>query len=270
MNWLNWQNKYYKIIEKLGLNAEADKESADLLKTFFTKNSQEKKIDILKKLRSALQQPVVIAGAGPSLENDFYNLISGKIKFKGSLIAVDGATKLFQQNELNPTVVITDLDGDLRAIEWAIESGALTLIHAHGDNQDIISYFLSKNEELIKANYVWGTTQHNPNQVLFNFGGFSDGDRAIFLAFHFQCPLIGLVGFDFGTKIGRYSTENSLKEKSKKWKLQKFEIALDLINSFQNQHLGLRFNLTSQGQQIPSFPRISFPRFLNHLNKWYK
>jgi len=269
MNWLDWQNKYYEIVEKLGLNAKADKESAELLKTFFTKNFPNKRIDILKKLRSALQQPVIIAGAGPSLENDFRNLISMEITLKGSLIAVDGATKLFQQKKLIPTLVITDLDGDLRAIEWAIESGALTLIHAHGDNQDIISYFLSKNEELIKTNDVWGTTQYNPNRVLFNFGGFSDGDRAIFLAFHFQSPLIGLVGFDFGTKIGRYSTESSPKEKSKKWKLQKFEIALDLINSFHHQHIGLRFNLTSQGQQIPSFPRINFPRFLNHWNKWY-
>ncbi|MFX0149616.1 MAG: 6-hydroxymethylpterin diphosphokinase MptE-like protein [Candidatus Hodarchaeota archaeon] len=270
MDWLEWQKQYYKIVDKLGLNVKADKESTKLLKTFFVECSPDKRTQILYKLKSVLRQPVIIAGAGPSLEKDLLNLISTDIIIKGSLIAVDGATKLFQQRKLIPTLVVTDLDGDLKAIEWAIKNGVLTLIHAHGDNKDIVSHFLKKNEEILKECAVWGTTQCSPNQILFNFGGFSDGDRAIFLALHFQCPLIGLVGFDFGTTIGKYSTQYSHKEKSTERKLQKLEIALDLINSLPSRYKGLRFNLTFQGQEISTFPRIKFPKFLNHWEKWYK
>ncbi|MFX0171019.1 MAG: 6-hydroxymethylpterin diphosphokinase MptE-like protein [Candidatus Hodarchaeota archaeon] len=270
MDWLEWQKQYYKIVDKLGLNINADKESTKLLKIFFGEYSPNKRTQILFKLKSVLRQPVIIAGAGPSLEKDFFDLISTDIIMKGSLIAVDGATKLFQQKRLIPTLVVTDLDGDLKAIEWAIKNGALTLIHAHGDNKDIILRFFNKNGEILKEQTVWGTTQYNPNQILFNFGGFSDGDRAIFLALHFQCPLIGLVGFDFGTTIGKYSTQYSNKEKSTERKLMKLEIALDLINSIPSQYKGLRFNLTSQGEDISTFPRIKFSEFLNHWKKWYK
>ena len=38
-----------------------------------------------------------------------------------------------------------------------------------------------------------------------NFGGFTDGDRCVFLANHFKANKIILLGMDFGTKIGRYS-----------------------------------------------------------------
>ena len=38
-----------------------------------------------------------------------------------------------------------------------------------------------------------------------NFGGFTDGDRCVFLADYFHAKNIILLGMDFGTKIGRYS-----------------------------------------------------------------
>ena len=38
-----------------------------------------------------------------------------------------------------------------------------------------------------------------------NFGGFTDGDRCVFLANHFKAKKIILLGMDFGTRIGKYS-----------------------------------------------------------------
>lgn len=266
MNWPDWKKNYYQIIEQLGFDIEADKKSAKLLETYLGQLNLTDKYQILQKLEVILQKPIIVAGAGPSLKRDFLaifsDLYSSKIISYFHTIAVDGATTLFKQKNIIPSIVVTDLDGDLTAISWAIKKGALTLIHAHGDNQQQISCFFTKYMEIISTNNVWGTTQSKPGKILLNFGGFSDGDRAIFLAFHFQSPLIGLIGFDFGTKIGEYSTLNSPIKKAQRNKLEKFRVALDLIATYHSQHQGLRYNLTHQGEQISGFPKVKITSFL--------
>ncbi|UCG03528.1 MAG: DUF115 domain-containing protein [Candidatus Heimdallarchaeota archaeon] len=268
MNWPDWKESYYQIMEKLDFDTEADIQSVKLLEKYLIKFNSDKKKDILSKLKIFQEQPVIIAGAGPSLKKDFSRVFIGpylkKILRDFKIITVDGATTLFKENNVVPSLVVTDLDGDLDAISWAIQKGTLALIHAHGDNQQQISSFFQKNSDFIFKTDVWGTAQCEPGQFLFNFGGFTDGDRAIFLAFHFQSPLIGLIGFDFGTQIGEYSILKSPLKKRKKKKLEKFHIAIDLITAFHSQHSGLRYNLTSEGQQIPGFPKMDIATFLKN------
>lgn len=262
MNWTEWKKEYYKIIEQLGLDLKADEQSAQLFEIYLAKLPSTRKNYILQELIKVFQRPVIIAGAGPSLENDITTLISSNIMNSLKMVAVDGATTLFRIKNIVPSIVVTDLDGDLNAISWAIEHGALTLIHAHGDNRQMVSWFIDQYQEIIMNYNVWGTTQTSPGVNLLNFGGFTDGDRGIFLAFHFQSPCIGLIGFDFGTQIGKYSTFNSPVKKSRRKKIEKFRIALHLIDSYYSQHKGHRFNLTSHGQQISGFPRIEMSSFL--------
>lgn len=265
MNWIEWKKNYFRIIKQLGFDPKADERSAKLLTTYLTALSKTTKDAFHQKLQRILQFPVLIAGAGPSLEQDLASLFSTEILKKIQIIAVDGATTLFQSKNIIPTVVITDLDGDLCAIRWAIENGALTLIHAHGDNLQQISSFFKNQRKIFSKKNVWGTTQNKPGRVLFNFGGLTDGDRAIFLAFHYQSPLIGLIGFDFGTQIGKYSTFNSPVKKSISKKLEKFQVAQELIASFHSKHTGFRFNLTCQGERISGFPRVSLALFRKKL-----
>jgi uncharacterized Rossmann fold enzyme len=266
MNWSEWNKSYHQIMDKLGFDTEADTRSVQLLETYLTKFPSNKKNETLLKLKKIQNTPVIIVGAGPSLKKDFLicfrSPYSSKILSNCQIISVDGATTLFKQENLVPSIVVTDLDGDLASISWAIQNGALALIHAHGDNQQQINLFFHKYQNIIYKNNVWGTAQCEPGEFLFNFGGFTDGDRAIFITFHFQSPIVGLIGFDFGTHIGEYSTLNSLVNKEKEKKLKKFEVALDLLTSFHSQHNGLRYNLTNKGQQIPGFPRVDITTFL--------
>ena len=44
---------------------------------------------------------------------------------------------------------------------------------------------------------VIGTCQCRPPEGLYNFGGFTDGDRSVFLASELGALSIELVGFDF-------------------------------------------------------------------------
>ena len=69
------------------------------------------------------------------------------------------------------------------------------IVHAHGDNFD-------KLEMVRGLSNVTGTTQTKKIGKLENFGGFTDGDRCVFLAEYFNAKKIVLIGMDFGQKIG--------------------------------------------------------------------
>jgi uncharacterized Rossmann fold enzyme len=44
---------------------------------------------------------------------------------------------------------------------------------------------------------VLGTTQTQPEPLLLDVGGFTDGDRAVFLAKEYGARAISAIGFDF-------------------------------------------------------------------------
>ena len=86
------------------------------------------------------------------------------------------------------------------------------VIHAHGDNLDKIKAYAREFTRVIP------TCQCKPLGNLQNFGGFTDGDRAVFLAVHFKAREIVLYGMDF-EGVGKYSfsKDTSIKRKKLKW-----------------------------------------------------
>ncbi|MBW6471049.1 MAG: DUF115 domain-containing protein [Methanosarcinaceae archaeon] len=88
-------------------------------------------------------------------------------------------------------VIVTDLDGDVKKEIVANKKGALAVVHAHGDNIDKIKKYVPRLRGVI------GSTQANPLENVYNFGGFTDGDRCVYLAKEFGAVSITLVGFDF-------------------------------------------------------------------------
>ena len=118
------------------------------------------------------------------------------------LVTADGATTALIEERIRPDVVATDLDGNLDDIMLANLRGADVVIHAHGDNIDKIASLTSFFDNKM------GTTQAQPIGNLYNFGGFTDGDRAIFLTVALGASQIILAGMDFGTKVTKYSRPN--------------------------------------------------------------
>lgn len=118
------------------------------------------------------------------------------------LVAADGATTALIEEKISPDVVCTDLDGNIDDILLANLRGANIAIHAHGDNIDKVASLSSF------FNNVIGTTQAQPMGNLYNFGGFTDGDRALFLAVALGASEITLAGMDFGDKVTKYSRPN--------------------------------------------------------------
>jgi len=199
MKYSVWEGYYHDIISDFNFSEKRDKEAAKLLNSLIEPLDTSLLEEKLKGKRAN------VYGTGPSLE-----LIENFPP--GIDIAADGATSYLLENRRVPDIVVTDLDGDIEDLLRAKREGSIFVVHAHGDNMDAIKMNVPKLGQTI------GTTQTRPLGKLYNYGGFTDGDRAVFLAHHFGASEIHLYGMDFGDEIGRYSFTTDVERKRRKLK----------------------------------------------------
>ena len=237
MLWRVWRPWYMKIVERLRLDPEADLEAAKVLNGILPESD----IAELKKL--IYDEDCVVLGAGPSLEDDLKKLESRGWMNK-SFISADGATSALLKYR-TPDIVVTDLDGNVRDQLKAWERGSWLILHGHGDNLDKIRGVAPQ----IDARVI-GSTQVEPFGKLFNFGGFTDGDRAAFLAHELGASRIYLVGMDLGVEIGKYSGDKDLDRK-----IVKLSICKELLAWLAGDLRAKLINLTAKGENIPNVPR---------------
>ncbi len=230
MFYNKWEPIYNKIAKNFNYPLENEEKSANIL----NKLLENKNFQLLKKLKNLITgKDIVIFGAGPSLD---WSLNSKKRYYIDKItIAADGATSALLKYDIKPDIIVTDLDGKISDQIYANNKGSLLIVHAHGDNIEKIK----KNVPKFNGDII-GTTQINPDQYenIFNFGGFTDGDRAVFIAEHFQAKTIYLIGFDFNSKIGKYSFKNN-KDHSKK--LEKLKWCKKLIKSLNRINQNIYF-----------------------------
>ena len=195
----------------MNYSEKKDKESAVILDSIL------KKTDIIEKIREIIQgKTVFVIGSGPSLSSAIPKLKKLKKSIK---IAADSSLKPLIDNGIIPDIIVTDLDGNEAAIKKISKTKSIFVIHAHGDN-------IEKLQMVKKIKNCIGTTQTNPFNKIQNFGGFTDGDRGVFLASHFNAKKIILFGMDFGNQIGKFS---NTKRSDREIKLKKLEIGKDLL-----------------------------------------
>ena len=208
---LGWKKRYFSILKELNYSQKKDKESALILDSILQKT------DTIKKIERLIQgKTVFVIGSGPSLSF----AISKLKKLKKSVkIAADSSLKPLVDNGIIPDIIVTDLDGNEDTIKKISKTKSIFVIHAHGDN-------IEKLEMVKKIKNCIGTTQTNPFNKIKNFGGFTDGDRGVFLASHFNAKKIILFGMDFGNQIGKFS---NTKKSDREIKLKKLEIGRDLL-----------------------------------------
>ncbi len=195
-----WEKYYKEILDDFGFSRENDEKSAKLLDEILSTEG----CLTLEDLKGFVDfsDKFMVFGAGPSLKEHVLFLKENYDLTDYVLVAADGATSALIEERIAPDIVATDLDGNLDDILLANFRGANVAIHAHGDNMDKIAkltlFFTS----------VLGTTQAQPVGNLYNFGGFTDGDRAMFLAVALGAEEITLAGMDFGDVVTRYSRPN--------------------------------------------------------------
>ena len=95
------------------------------------------------------------------------------------VVAADGATTACLDAGIVPGVIVSDLDGPLAAEVSANRRGSLVVVHAHGDNIEVVAEWVPQFPAELAGSWAGP-----PRPALLNVGGFTDGDRAVFLAEH--------------------------------------------------------------------------------------
>ena len=144
---------------------------------------------------------VYVVGFSPKLEDEIEI-----IPEDARVIAADESANILVDYGIIPQMVISDLDGN---IESLFSRNIIFGIHAHGDN-------IEKLDEVRKIKKRFGTTQIEPIWNVYNFGGFTDGDRCVFLAAYFNAT-IHIVGFDFDRVRDKRGKKSDVKIKKLKW-----------------------------------------------------
>jgi len=201
----------------------------------------------LKKLISG--KSVFVIGAGPSLQSALPILKKYKSIIK---ICADTALAPLLQSGITPQIVVTDLDGDLKSL-LKIAKKCIVIVHAHGDNMSRLGF--AKNFK----NCI-GTTQTREVGKIYNFGGFTDGDRCVFLPEYFGAVKIFLFGMDFGPKIGRYS---NTKKRDRKTKLKKLRFAKMLLEWMASKAHSKLFTLS---KPIKGFKKITYKQIERNVS----
>ncbi|MGZ4912170.1 MAG: 6-hydroxymethylpterin diphosphokinase MptE-like protein [Halobacteriota archaeon] len=209
MNIEEWDPIYEQILRDFGFIRVADERAALVLSELLARmGSRSLPLERLDHVISG--RDVVICGKAPTLLND---LRTGKISADETIIAADGATSVLLSQGVIPSVIVSDLDGTISDLRLANIMCAIIVVHAHGDNIDKLKAYVP----LLSG--ILGTTQTHPLSNVFNFGGFTDGDRAIFLAEALGARHISAIGFDFSD--ANVTPQKMRKLKWAKWLLKR-------------------------------------------------
>ena len=219
-----WERYYKEILDDFGFSREGDENSAKILDEILSEQGC-LTLDDLSQI-VGFSDKYIVFGAGPSLKEHIIQLKENYDLKDYVLVSVDGATTALIEERLAPDIVATDLDGNMDDILLADLRGANIAVHAHGDNIEQVVRYTSFFTNVI------GTTQAQPVGNIYNFGGFTDGDRAIFLAVALGAREITLAGMDFGDIVTRYSRPNLSTDlaKADDFKKKKLQYAEKLTN----------------------------------------
>ncbi|MCX8184485.1 MAG: DUF115 domain-containing protein [Sulfolobales archaeon] len=185
---LFWEMLYDYILTSLGFSREGDYYSCRILDILLSTRMNV----VLRSLRYIMElvsgRTVVVIGDSPRSR---CRKLGGAV-----LIAADSSLEKCLEEGVVPDVVATDLDG-ISTNSLRLKD-TLFVVHAHGDNVDRVNRLLPSIE-----GFFIGTSQFKCSPRVEVPGGFTDGDRAVFLAYYYGAKKVYLQGFDFSS-IGRW------------------------------------------------------------------
>ena len=189
MEYNKWAPRYDRIRAEFGFPFEREVAVADLLDSLLPASAPADPLALLRPLVEG--RTAVVVGLAPRAgPPPLYRLPPAARS--PAILAADGATTTCLDAGLVPTIVVTDLDGPVPAEIAANRRGSVVVIHAHGDNEHALVEWVGQ-----FPGKVVGSWAGPPRPRILNTGGFTDGDRAAYLADHLGADRILLWGFDF-------------------------------------------------------------------------
>jgi len=197
MRYNDWVPIYEEILKDFGFDRAKDDKAAKVASDIVAYKTAHGETPVKQEIEALITgKGVIICGNAPCLERDIrekekeFDVVHFYREYV--VIAADGATSVLLRNAIIPDLVCTDLDGTIADIINANRLGSIIVVHAHGDNIEMLKKVLPALNENVLC-----TTQSKPLHNVHNFGGFTDGDRCVFLAKEFGARSIELIGFDF-------------------------------------------------------------------------
>jgi len=181
MKYPTWEPVYEAILSDFGFDREADEQARNLLADSLDASFDPARLDCTGDI-------VAIAGAGPSLEAE-----ADRASEADTVVAASTATDRLREVGVAVDCMVTDLDKNPDTVRELTAAGTPVAVHAHGDNIPALREYVPA----FDAAAVIPTTQAAPAGPVRNFGGFTDGDRAAFLADHCGADRLVFPGWDF-------------------------------------------------------------------------
>ncbi|MFB6086263.1 MAG: 6-hydroxymethylpterin diphosphokinase MptE-like protein [Halodesulfurarchaeum sp.] len=181
MDHETWEPIYERIVADFGYDPAADRQARDLLAEYVRPFDFDR-LDFD-------DRAVAVAGGSRTLEEEL-----DAVRTASQVIGVSDGAAVLEAAGIQPDLVVTDLDGTPETAISLAKDGVPVAVHAHGDNMNEIREYLPQ----FPIEQVLGTTQVEPTDGVSNFGGFTDGDRAAFLADHFGARTLAFPGWAFG------------------------------------------------------------------------
>lgn len=182
VDFARWEPVYEAIRADFGYDRDADERARDRLLALTEPFADHD--------AATRGQTVAVAGAGPSLTDAAsIEVATGA----DAVVAASTAVDALESNGVTVDWMVTDLDKNPETVRRLTERGTPVAVHAHGDNVAALESVIPD----CPAGSILPTTQVRPRGHVVNPGGFTDGDRAAFLADALGAGTLRFVGWDF-------------------------------------------------------------------------
>jgi len=187
MDYATWSPVYRELLADFGFDAASDERARDELADLTVAVDWDR--------LDATGRTVAVAGAGPSLVDPDHPDREGELdraREADAVFAASTAAAALRDADVAVDCLVTDLDGCPETARELTLAGTPVAVHAHGDNVPAVREWVPR----LDADHVLATTQARPVAHVHNPGGFTDGDRAAFLADHLDAAQLRFVGWD--------------------------------------------------------------------------
>jgi uncharacterized Rossmann fold enzyme len=181
MNFETFEPMYEAILADFGFERAADERARDVAAELSTPFP-------LHRLGDWRGATVAVAGAAPRLADDVDLARDADV-----VVAASTAVDVLRDRGVEVDCMVTDLDKNPETAAALTRDGVPVAAHAHGDNVPAVREWLPR----FADEWTLATTQAAPTGPVVNPGGFTDGDRAAFLADHVGAGELVFPGWEF-------------------------------------------------------------------------
>lgn len=174
-----WLKVYEEILSDFNFARESDENSAKLIHDL----GRGKLLD--KEIIERVVKDRVVAIIGGAVKSEI------DVEVDVIITAGKAILRWIELSDKTPNIHVTDMEEDLDVLLDLNKKGCILVLHAHGDNAERIRKIVPYIPRFV------ATTQSIPFNRVYNFGGFTDGDRAAIMAKELGARKVILHGFEF-------------------------------------------------------------------------